>query len=212
MQAPGGPEQDRTGGLEHGGLTGAVLVACAQAPETKTAAPEGASPAREAEMKPARSGYAEVNGLKLYHEIYGSGEPLVLIHSGLTTIGEMQGWVQPLAKTRQVIAVEMQGHGRTADTDRRQVSRRPTDQSTIRCDGCFTDGPGSGQDEVADGTTAPSVTTARPPPAPWKSATTARPGSTTLTQACQSAVNPTVRANESQGLLSASRPRSCSRG
>jgi pimeloyl-ACP methyl ester carboxylesterase len=42
----------------------------------------------------------------------------VLIHGGLTTIGEMQGWVQPLAKTRQVIAVEMQGHGRTADTDR----------------------------------------------------------------------------------------------
>jgi pimeloyl-ACP methyl ester carboxylesterase len=38
----------------------------------------------------------------------------VLIHGGLTTIGEMQGWVQPLAKTRR----EMQGHGRTADTDR----------------------------------------------------------------------------------------------
>jgi pimeloyl-ACP methyl ester carboxylesterase len=42
----------------------------------------------------------------------------VLIHGGLTTIGEIQGWVQPLAKTRRVIAVEMQGHGRTADTDR----------------------------------------------------------------------------------------------
>ncbi len=64
------------------------------------------------------SAYAEVNGVKLYHEIYGQGEPLVLIHGGLTTIGEMQGWVQPLAKTRLVIAVEMQGHGRTADTDR----------------------------------------------------------------------------------------------
>jgi len=59
-----------------------------------------------------------VNGIKLYHEIYGRGEPLVLINGGLTTIGEMQGWVQPLAKTRRVIAVEMQGHGRTADTDR----------------------------------------------------------------------------------------------
>ena len=64
------------------------------------------------------SDYADVNGIKLYHEIYGQGEPLVLIHGGLTTIGEMQGWVQPLAKTRRVIAVEMQGHGRTADTDR----------------------------------------------------------------------------------------------
>ena len=64
------------------------------------------------------SGYADVNGIKLYHEIYGQGEPLVLIHGGLTTIGEMLGWVRPLAKTRRVIAVEMQGHGRTADTDR----------------------------------------------------------------------------------------------
>lgn len=69
-------------------------------------------------MKPTSSGYADVNGIKLYHEIYGVGEPLVLIHGGLTTIGEMQGWVEPLASTRQVIAVEMQGHGRTADTDR----------------------------------------------------------------------------------------------
>jgi pimeloyl-ACP methyl ester carboxylesterase len=69
-------------------------------------------------MKPERSGYADVNGIKLYHEIYGSGEPLVLIHGGLTTIGEMQGWIEPLAQTRQVMAVEMQGHGHTADTDR----------------------------------------------------------------------------------------------
>jgi pimeloyl-ACP methyl ester carboxylesterase len=69
-------------------------------------------------MKPTSSGYADVNGIKLYYEIYGGGEPLVLIHGGLTTIGEMQGWVQTLAKTCEVIAVEMQGHGRTADTDR----------------------------------------------------------------------------------------------
>jgi pimeloyl-ACP methyl ester carboxylesterase len=69
-------------------------------------------------MKPTRSGYADVNGIRLYHEIYGEGEPLVLIHGGLTTIDQMQGWVQPLAERRRVIAVEMQGHGRTADTDR----------------------------------------------------------------------------------------------
>lgn len=71
-----------------------------------------------AEMKATSSGYAEVNGIRLYHEVYGRGEPLVLIHGGLTTIGQMQGWVQVLAETSQVIAVEMQGHGRTADTDR----------------------------------------------------------------------------------------------
>src|SRR5438552_17833354 len=70
------------------------------------------------EMKPMSSGYADVNGIKLYHEIYGSGEPLVLIPGGLTTIGEMQGWVQPLAQTQQVIVLELQGHGHTADTDR----------------------------------------------------------------------------------------------
>jgi pimeloyl-ACP methyl ester carboxylesterase len=59
-----------------------------------------------------------LNGIKLYYETSGQGDPLVLIHGGLTTIGQMQGWVQPLAKTRRVIAVEMQGHGHTADTDR----------------------------------------------------------------------------------------------
>ncbi|HEX5430747.1 MAG TPA: alpha/beta fold hydrolase, partial [Bryobacteraceae bacterium] len=69
-------------------------------------------------MNPKASGYADVNGIQLYHEIHGQGEPLVLIHGGLTTIGEMQVWVEALAKTRQVIAVEMQGHGHTADTDR----------------------------------------------------------------------------------------------
>jgi len=74
-------------------------------------------------MNPTSSGYADVNGIPLYHEIYGNGEPLVLIHGGLTTIGEMLGWVQSLAKTRKVIAVEMQGHGRTADTDRPMTVR-----------------------------------------------------------------------------------------
>ena len=79
---------------------------------------EATAAAEEVPMKPLSSGYADVNGIKLYHEIYGRGEPLVVIHGGLMTIDEMQGWVQPLAKTRRVIAAEMQGHGRTADTDR----------------------------------------------------------------------------------------------
>ena len=69
-------------------------------------------------MEPVSTGYADVNGIKLYHEVHGQGEPLVLIHGGLTTIDEMRGWVRPLARTRRVVAVEMQGHGRTADTDR----------------------------------------------------------------------------------------------
>jgi pimeloyl-ACP methyl ester carboxylesterase len=67
---------------------------------------------------PARSGFAQVNGIRLHYEVHGSGEPMVLIHGGLTTIGEMRGWLEVLATSRQVVAVEMQGHGRTADTDR----------------------------------------------------------------------------------------------
>jgi pimeloyl-ACP methyl ester carboxylesterase len=59
-------------------------------------------------------GYADVNGLKMYYEIRGSGKPLVLLHGAF-------GWATEypaLAKNRRVIAVELQGHGHTADIDR----------------------------------------------------------------------------------------------
>jgi pimeloyl-ACP methyl ester carboxylesterase len=68
--------------------------------------------------EPVASGYADVNGTRLYHEIYGQGRPLVLLPGGLMTIGEMSMPLGILAKTRKVIAIELQGHGRTADTDR----------------------------------------------------------------------------------------------
>jgi pimeloyl-ACP methyl ester carboxylesterase len=62
--------------------------------------------------------YADVNGIRLYHEIHGAGLPLVLLHGGLGS-GETFGPVLPaLAAGRQVIAVDLQGHGRTADIDR----------------------------------------------------------------------------------------------
>jgi pimeloyl-ACP methyl ester carboxylesterase len=62
--------------------------------------------------------YAEVNGLNLYYETMGTGRPLVLLHGGLGS-GEMFGPVRPaLAEHHQVIAVDLQGHGRTADIDR----------------------------------------------------------------------------------------------
>ena len=62
------------------------------------------------------SGYSEVNGLMMYYEIYGQGKPLVLIHGGGSTIQSSFEKVIPLfAKTRRVIAIELQAHGRTSD-------------------------------------------------------------------------------------------------
>ena len=62
--------------------------------------------------------YAEVNGLSLYYETHGTGKPLILLHGGLGS-GEMFGPILPvLSERRQVIAVDLQGHGRTADIDR----------------------------------------------------------------------------------------------
>ena len=65
------------------------------------------------------TGYAPVNGLKMYYEIHGSGEPVVLLHGAFMAItDDWRLWISELAKTRKVIAVEMQGHGRTADIGR----------------------------------------------------------------------------------------------
>jgi pimeloyl-ACP methyl ester carboxylesterase len=63
--------------------------------------------------------YASVNGLEMYYEIHGSGPPLVLLHGAFSAIGTSFGELLPsLAESRQVIAFEMQAHGRTADIDR----------------------------------------------------------------------------------------------
>lgn len=64
------------------------------------------------------SGYALVNGIKMYYEIHGEGTPLVLIHGGGSTIQTSFGRILPiLAKQYKVIAVELQAHGRTSDRD-----------------------------------------------------------------------------------------------
>lgn len=66
-----------------------------------------------------REGYVSVNGLDMYYEIHGTGQPLVLLHGAFSAIGTSFGELIPeLAKTRQVIAFELQGHGHTADIDR----------------------------------------------------------------------------------------------
>src|SRR2546429_8831099 len=71
-----------------------------------------------AQQKPT-TGYAPVNGVKMYYEVHGSGEPVVLLHGAFMTItNNWTGWIGELSKTRKVIAVEMQGHGRTAGIER----------------------------------------------------------------------------------------------
>src|SRR4028119_2471828 len=68
---------------------------------------------------PAQTGYASVNGLEMYYEIHGTGQPLVLLHGAFSAVGTSFGKLIPeLAKTRQVIAFELHAHGRTADIDR----------------------------------------------------------------------------------------------
>src|SRR6266699_1456061 len=68
--------------------------------------------------KDQQIGYASVNGLDIYYEIRGSGEPLVLLPGGFMTVEAMGELVPQLAATRRVIGVELQGHGHTADIER----------------------------------------------------------------------------------------------
>jgi pimeloyl-ACP methyl ester carboxylesterase len=72
------------------------------------------------QIKPSSSGYAPANGIKVYYEVYGEGKPLVLIHGAFYTIDLNWSQLIPeLAKTRKVIAIEMQGHGHTPYSDRK---------------------------------------------------------------------------------------------
>ncbi len=67
---------------------------------------------------PTQTGYAPINGLSMYYEIQGSGQPLVLLHGGFGLTGMFSAILPLLAENRQVIAVDLQAHGRTADIDR----------------------------------------------------------------------------------------------
>src|SRR5580704_18827890 len=72
------------------------------------------------QLKPAEIGYAPVNGIKVYYEVYGEGKPLVLLHGAFYTI--KMNWAQlipELSKTRKVIAIELQGHGHTPFSERK---------------------------------------------------------------------------------------------
>src|SRR5258707_1662213 len=72
------------------------------------------------QSKPTDSGYAPVNGIKVYYEVYGEGKPIVLLHGAFYTIEMNWGQLIPeLSKTRKVIAIELQGHGHTPFSDRK---------------------------------------------------------------------------------------------
>lgn len=67
---------------------------------------------------PAQGSYANVNGINLYYETRGSGQPLIVLHGGLGSTMMFDAMAPVLAETHQVIAVDLQGHGRTEDIDR----------------------------------------------------------------------------------------------
>jgi pimeloyl-ACP methyl ester carboxylesterase len=72
------------------------------------------------QTKPTDSGYAPVNGIKVYYQVYGEGKPIVLLHGAFYTIQLNWGQLIPeLSKTRKVIAIELQGHGHTPFSERK---------------------------------------------------------------------------------------------
>jgi len=93
-------------------VVSALLVGCR--PRDQSATQGTGGPAQT-----VKGNYASINGLKMYYEIHGTGRPLVLLHGALCTIEACFGKTLPIfARTRQVIVVEQQAHGRTADIDR----------------------------------------------------------------------------------------------
>ncbi|HEX6133526.1 MAG TPA: alpha/beta fold hydrolase, partial [Longimicrobiales bacterium] len=102
-------------------LTLGILIAASAA----ITAPAGTHAQQETTMAngtmrpaPVRSGHIEANGVSYYYEIHGRGEPLLLLHGGLGSI-DMFGPVLPmLTENRQVIGIDLHGHGRTALGDR----------------------------------------------------------------------------------------------
>ena len=70
----------------------------------------------------SRGDYAEVNGLRMYYEVHGEGEPLLLLHGAYMIVDDMGPILTGLAESRRVIVPELQGHGRTADVEDRPIT------------------------------------------------------------------------------------------
>jgi pimeloyl-ACP methyl ester carboxylesterase len=105
------------------GLTVAIVAVASCQPRPKdgqNVSAESKDTVASQAIKPAESGYADVNGLKMYYEVYGKGKPIVLLHGSFMTIPLNWSHIIPLlAKDRKVIVAEMQGHGRTRDIARK---------------------------------------------------------------------------------------------
>ena len=95
-----------------------VTVAASFAAPTIVHAAQEKPSMLSATPKPTKSGHAAVNGVNYYYAVYGTGEPLLLLHGGLGQIEMFGPNLTKLAQSRQVIGVDLQGHGRTADIDR----------------------------------------------------------------------------------------------
>ena len=97
-----------------------VVTSCNQrSNDTQKIATESTDTVVSQSIKPDESGYADVNGLKMYYEVYGKGKPIVLLHGSFMNI--IMNWshiIPLLSKDRKVIVAEMQGHGRTRDISR----------------------------------------------------------------------------------------------
>lgn len=94
----------------------ALFISCQQTKETKDHA---SLPKDTVIAKALDTGYADVNGLKMYYEVYGEGKPLVLLHGSYMTIPLNWSKTIPMFKGRKIIVAEMQGHGRTRDIARK---------------------------------------------------------------------------------------------
>ncbi|ACT91915.1 alpha/beta fold hydrolase [Dyadobacter fermentans] len=94
-------------------------VSCQQKPKEEQNEASGAKGTTAGTpAKPSQSGYAEVNGLKMYYEVYGKGKPIVLVHGSFMNIPSNWAHIIPMLGDRQVIVAEMQAHGRTRDIAR----------------------------------------------------------------------------------------------
>lgn len=101
-------------------ILAALSVAAAVSAQAESATPTGsAALAGAAESAPLEQGYVEANGLDYYYEIHGRGQPLLLLHGGLGNVGMFGPVLALLAADRQVIGVDLHGHGRTALGERK---------------------------------------------------------------------------------------------